>query len=229
MFEVKGQQFNGPLALLLQLIEDKKMEITEVSLSETTEEFLAYIEKMEEKNAEELADFLMVAARLLLIKSKALLPFLGQAEELDDLEKQLKLYKQFVEASKLIEAMLKENRFTFSRQKAIVPKETVFTPPVGVTAVKLRNVFLVVLKKLDPIVKLPRQAIEKTVSLQQKILQIREFLNTSKRVGFRKLMSDAKSKTEVIVNFLAILELLKQSELRVRQKGIFEDIILEKI
>lgn len=229
MFSITSQNFNGPLDLLLQLIEDKKLEITSLSLSDVTEDFLAHIEKMEEKNAEELADFLMVAARLLLLKSKALLPFLGQEEEIDDLEKQLKLYKQFVEASKQIEAMLKLNRFTFSRQKAIVPKETVFTPPIGVTSVKLRNVFLIVLKKLDPIVKLPRQAIEKTVSLQQKILQIREFLNTSKRIGFRKMMSDAKSKTEVIINFLAILELVKQSELKVKQTNLFDDIILERV
>jgi len=229
MFEVNAQQFNGPLDLLLQLIEDKKLEITQLSLSDVTEDFLAHIEKMEEKNAEELADFLMIAARLLLIKSKALLPFLAQEEEPDDLEKQLKLYKQFVEASKKIEVLLKLKRFTFSRQKAIIQKETAFVPPIGINATNLRNAFLVVLKKLDPIVKLPRQGIEKTVSLQQKILQIRDFLQQSKRIGFKKLMSDAKSKTEVIINFLAILELLKQSELRVRQANLFDEIVLERV
>jgi len=215
--------------LLLQLIEKEQLAITEIAMAQVTDQYLAHIDKMENKDPEELADFLVIAARLLLIKSKALLPTLEPDEEVDDLERQLRLYKEFVAASKKINEMILRKRFTFSRDKLPGRTEPEFSPPERLLLADLKNVFLVILKRLDPLVKMPKQMIERTISLQQKILEIRDFIFQQKKLGFKSLVDQAKSKTEVIVNFLALLELLKRAQVKIRQSKTFEDIIIEKI
>jgi len=230
MYKIKIEKFSGPLDLLLQLIEQQKMEITEIAIAEVTEQYLEHIEKLEDKDPEELSDFLVVAARLLLLKSKALLPmFADEEEDETDLERQLKMYKEFVDASKKIEAMLKLGRFTYSREKPPIALDVVYSPPQNLPLNELKEIFMSVLKRLDPIVRLPRQAMERTISLQQKILDIKNYLFGKKKFGFKSLIGDAKNRTEIIVNFLAILELLKQREVRVKQESTFEDITIEKI
>ncbi|OGF38023.1 hypothetical protein A2482_02880 [Candidatus Falkowbacteria bacterium RIFOXYC2_FULL_48_21] len=229
MYEIKSEKFNGPLDLLLQLIEGEKLEITEISIAQVTDQFLAYIEKMEEKNPEELADFLFVAARLLLLKSKAILPEIDEEGDLDDLEKQLKLYKEFVEASKKINALILEKRFTFSRERPPFKTDVEFSPPPELKTLVMQAAMLAVLRRLDPLVKIPRQIMERTISLQQKILEIKDFLAKQTKFGFRSLIESAKTKTEVIMNFLALLELVKQRHLKLKQTKNFDDIMIEKL
>ena len=230
MYKIKIEKFNGPMDLLLQLLDKHEFEITEISIAEVTDQFLLHIESIEDRDAEELSDFLVLATRLLYLKSKALLPLLEDEEgELDDLEKQLKMYKQFVDASKKIEEMIKQKKFTFSREK--MPMRTVveFAPPTGLKVKELKQIFLVVLRRLDPLVKLPKQIMEKTVSLQKTIFDLKDLIRKQKKIGFKELMSGAKNRTEVIVNFLAVLELVKQRQLIVRQASLFEDIHLERV
>lgn len=228
MYQIKTEKFNGPLDLLLQLIDEDKLEITEVSLAQVTDQYLVHLEKMIEKDPEELADFLVVAARLLLLKSKALLPEIEE-EEVDDLAGQLKLYKEFIEASKKIKTIIAEGKFTFSREQSPLKTEVEFSPPAKLKLAEMKNAFLLVLRRLDPLVRMPKQMIEKTISLQQKIFEIHNLLKQEKRFSFGQLVETAKSKTEIIVNFLALLELLRQQELRVKQGKLFEDIVVEKI
>ena len=229
MYEIKSEKFNGPLDLLLQLIEGQKLEITEISIAQVTDQFLLYIEKMEEKNPEELADFLFVAARLLLLKSKAILPEVDAEGELDDLEKQLKLYKEFVEASKKINELILEKRFTFSRERAPFKTDVEFSPPPELKTTTMQTTMLAVLRRLDPLVKIPRQIMERTISLQQKISEIKDFLAKQTKFGFRSMIESATSKTEVIMNFLALLELVKQRHLKLKQIKNFDDIMVEKV
>lgn len=229
MYQVSSEKFNGPLDLLLRLIEEQKMEITEISIAHVTDEYLQELEKIQDQDPEELSDFLVLAARLLYLKSKALLPYLAEEEEVDDLEKQLKLYKEFVEASKKIASLIKERRFTFSREKAMQQTAAEFSPAKNITLDNLKNSFLIVLRRLDPLVKMPQQMIEKTVSLQKKIFEIKEFLKKQGKFGFRGLIELSKNRTEVIVNFLALLELIKQAHLRAKQNNAFNDIIIEKV
>lgn len=229
MYKIKTEKFSGPLDLLLQLIEEQKLEITEISLAQVTDQYIKHLESMQDHDPEELADFLVIAGRLLLLKSKALLPYLETEEELDDLESQLKMYKEFVEASKKIEEMLLSPQFSFSRTKPPVKTEIEFAPPQNLKIIDMKQVFLGVLKRLDPLVKLPKQMVEKTVSLQQKIFELKDFITKQKKIGFKNLISSAQNRTEVIVHFLAILELLKQRHLKVKQSKTFDDILIEKI
>ncbi len=228
-YEVKSEKFNGPLDLLLQLIEKEDLNITEISLAQVTEQYIEHLNQLTELEPDDLADFLVVAGRLLLLKSRALLPYLETEVEEESLESQLKLYKDFLEASKKIEAMLKAEHFSFARTRPPAKTEIEFSPPPNANLETLKNSFLVVLKRLDPLVKLPKQMMEKTISLQQKILELKDFISAKKNVNFQHLISNAQNRTEIIINFLAILELLKQRHLKVKQQGTFNDIIIEKI
>ena len=191
MYKIKIEKFSGPLDLLLQLIEQQKMEITEIAIAEVTEQYLEHIETLEDKDPEELSDFLVLAARLLLLKSRALLPlFADEEEDETDLARQLKMYKEFVEASKKIEAMLKLGRFTYSREKPPMALDVAYSSPQKLPLNELKDIFMAVLKRLDPIVRLPRQAMERTISLQQKILDIRNYLFGKKKFGLRRLRNN---------------------------------------
>jgi segregation and condensation protein A len=229
MYKIKIEKFQGPLDILLQLIENQQLAITEIAIGEVTDQYIEYIEKMVDLDPEELADFLVLAARLLILKSRALLPILEEDEAVDDIARQLKIYKEFLDASKKIEAMLKLENFSFSRLRPPFEMKVEFSPAENLTVANLKQTMLAVLKRLDPLVKIPRQAIEKTVSLQQKILHLKDLLAATKKFGFKKYLSEAKNKTEVIMGFLAILELVKQKFLKVKQNKVFDDITIERL
>jgi len=218
MYKIKTDKFSGPLDMLLQLIEGKELDITEITLAEVTDQYVQYIETMKNKPAEELADFLVIAAKLLLLKSRALLP-LPEEEEPDELEKQLKIYKEYYEASKVLDKMLRKENFSFSREKPPIKIEVVFAPPKDLKKNDLKDAFIRLIKKLDPLI----------ISLQEKIVYLQNSIKRFRKVDFSKLTKDAKSKTEVIVNFLALLELIKQENVEAQQAGLFGNIMVKKI
>jgi len=233
MYKIKVEQFEGPLDLLLQLIEDQKLEITKVSLAQVTEQYIQTLNQAAKDSIkpEELADFLVVAARLLLIKSRALLPFLewGEEEEGEDLTKQLKIYKEYLAASKVVQGLIAKKRFSFSREKLLVSELIGFAPPPKLTKDKLREAFFDIISALDPFLNLPTEVIKKTINIQEKIAQIRERIFKQVTTRFSDILKDAKDKTEIIVSFLAILELIKQKTIIVKQTKIFDDIEIERL
>lgn len=233
MHKIKVAHFEGPLDLLLQLIEDQKLQITEVSLAQVTEQYIAILNQSatNQVNITELADFLVVAARLLLIKSRALLPFLdwGEEEEGEELTKQLKIYKEYLEACKVIQATIGKKRWSFSREKLLVSEPIGFAPPPKLTSSKLTQAFKEIIEGLSPFLNLPSEVMKKTISLQEKIAQIRERIFRQATTHFSDILKEAKTKTEVIVSFLALLELIKQKTVVVKQSKIFDDIEIERL
>ncbi len=230
-YNVKLEKFEGPLDLLLQLIEQADLEITELSISTVAEQFMNYLSQVEEKNSEELADFLVVAAKLLLIKSKALLPSvdLESVDDGIDLAQQLKIYREYYEASQKMAAILATQQVMYFRDKIPLDFKVVFNPPKNITVQKLKEIFLAVLKEIEPIVRLPKRALLRAISIKDKIENIRTQILTSLSLRFKELVGDSKSKTEIIVTFLSILELVKQKTVTVTQGDAFEEIIIEKI
>lgn len=229
-YQVKLEHFEGPLDLLLQLIEQEQMDITKVSLAKVTDQYLSYLNETQDISTEELADFLVVAAKLLLIKSRLLLPNLDvQEEEGSDLEHQLRIYREFYEASKMLHKMILKKRFLFSRDRMVVKVETVFNPPKHLNADKLYDLFLGVLREIEPWINLPREVMIKTISIRERIVDIQSMIQREATVRFRELMQSAKNKTEVIVTFLALLELVKQRIIAVVQDKIFDDIVIQKV
>lgn len=229
-YKVQLEEWQGPLDLLLQLIEQQEMDITKISLSNVADQFITYMNSRS-LQLEETADFLVVAAKLIYIKSKALLPTLDlEAEDGIDLEKQLKMYKEYLEASKKIQKILRRKRFCFSRDK--FPEgitSQVFYVPKSITSAKLRNVYAQVINRIKPIIDLPKKVIEKSIKLSERIQQIKDIIFKEVSTSFCKMLGDSKSKTEKIVSFLAILELAKQKIINVEQEKLFEDITLNKI
>jgi segregation and condensation protein A len=229
-YTVKLQQFEGPLGALLELIENEKLDITEVALANVTDGYLRLLDENPNLPPDEMADFLVIASKLLLIKSKHLLPFLtmdGVEETVDDLESQLRIYKEYLDASRVIEKMIGAHRFTYVHDK--LPKfEQTFSPPKKLTVDDMRELFVRVIARLEPVVKPSKKSIERTMSIHEKISQIRGLLDKATKVSFRKLLESAQSKTEVIVSFLALLELVKQRNISVTQDKLFEDITIAK-
>ncbi len=227
--EIKLEKFEGPLDLLLQLIEQEKMTITEVSLSEITEQFLHYLDRMGDDRSENLADFLVIATKLVYLKSKHLLPFL-QPEEDDgpSLADQLKLYKEYLEASKKINIFWSANRISYGRLEPPV-KAIGFVMPLNAQKDDLYSSFLFLLKRLTPINPLPVVHMDRAISVKQTIDSIRNIFKTHQQLNFKQLLNDATSRTEVIVSFLAILELIKENSIYIKQGGAFEDLLITKV
>lgn len=234
MIDFKTEKFQGPLALLLQLIEKEEMDITEVALAAIADQYVSYVEESEEIDPEEVADFLVIAARLLYIKSKALLPYLSLDEEEDDaseLERQLKMYKEFVDASLKIKEMIATAQPLFAPEfskkfkRHQIPQES-FSPPQGLGAQDLRSTWLNIVSRLkkESERKLPEEKLEAKVSLDERISHIRNLLKEKLQMSFHHLLHKAQSKVEVIVDILALLELAKQREIIFEQEELFSEI-----
>lgn len=227
--EVKLEKFEGPLDLLLQLIENEELAITDVSLSEVTDQFFKYLTSLENDRSDELADFLVIATRLVYIKSRQLLPYLYPPEEEGmSLADQLKFYKRYAEASKYVESLWLAGKMAYGR---IEPPPVIqgFTAPLNAAAADLKNSFALLLKRIKPIDPLPQVKIDRTVSVQQKIKSIYDALQKIKQLQFKDVFGGATSRSEIIVSFLAILELLKQEKVSIEQPTAFNEFTINKI
>ncbi len=231
MYSVKLQQFEGPLELLLGLIEERKLDITQVSLAQVTEEYLRYLSDHPEINIEELADFLVVAAKLILIKSRVLLPQFAEGDEAEgtELERQLTMLREYLDASKVIHGIVLRHTPSYSREVTRLPLESVFSPPRHLTAFTLKGIMAAVIAAVAPIVSLPKAVIARTVSIQEKIADIQRRIANHVQLSFGKLVAEAQNPTDVVVTFLALLELVKQRAIVVRQTTLFSDIGIEQV
>lgn len=222
-------QFNGPLDLLLALIEDQKLSINEVSLSQVTEQYLKYLDTLEEERADELADFLVIAAKLLLLKSRLLLPqFLPEEEEGPGLAEQLRLYKVFLQASKTLHDQWLTRARSYGR---VEPrrKSAEFVMPPSLTTDVLFGRMTALIRRLKPPKPLPQTKIDRAVSIKEKIDAIRSFLKVRKSVHFHELIENAGNKSEIIVGFLALLELMKQRTVLLEQEDSFGQIRINRV
>jgi segregation and condensation protein A len=232
---IKIEKFEGPLSLLMQLIEKEELDITQISLAKIADQYIEYIGAATNIDPEEMADFLVVAARLLLIKSKALLPYLfpEEEEEIKDLENQLKMYQEFLAATKQVQKILSKKRFMFARpfnRKALFFAYKFFSLPKKLKAGDLSMVMTDLIGRIKPfILELSEERLERKINIEEKIASIRHSLFERLKVRFSQILGLAKSKTEIIVSFLAMLELIKQKEVFVEQGELFGEIEINKI
>lgn len=228
MFQVSTEKFSGPLDLLLALIEKEELPISEVSLAEVTGDYLKFINE-NDVPAEELVDFLTVAARLLLIKSNAILPVpVEEAVEQNNLAAQLRLYRLFVEVAGQLEEMYASGAVSFARPYAPLPVEAGFRPPENVTKGVLAEAFRGLIKRLEPFFALRQASLERVASVEERIRDIHRAIMKRAKFIFSDVVGAAKSRAEVVVCFLALLELVKQKIIKVQQTQAFEDIVLTR-
>ncbi|HDH31602.1 MAG TPA: segregation/condensation protein A [Candidatus Wolfebacteria bacterium] len=258
-YELRTQQFTGPIEKLLELIEEKKLPISDLSLAEVTADFLHYLKtltntdftqtntdnartntkKSQHKSVSSpcesaysprlLADFVVIASRLLLIKSKSLLPNFELTEDeeegIKDLERRIRLYKEFKPAIDLFKKTWEQKGYSVSRP-LFHGRPPVFYPSknldIKILHQAINSVFEAI-KELSP----ETQTIELSeISLEEKIKEVIKRLEVGIQ-HFGKLTKE-KSRLEVIVFFLALLHLLRDQVIKVEQKQGFSDIMIEK-
>jgi segregation and condensation protein A len=231
MVQIKTEQFEGPLDLLLTLIEDQKLDVSTLALASVTEQFLGFVKNLQEKNPTNLADFLVIAAKLLVIKSKSLLPTLDLGEDDEeaafDLTKQLLIYKKYKEAGRYLRKLDYRRQQSWTRDGEFLERIT-FMPGVGVNIRTLTDRLKNLATELSEIIKLPQEVMREVVSISEKIAHIQDLISSKLQTTLSTLIKDAKSKTEVIVTFLALLELTKQRIVTLDQDIHFADIIIKK-
>lgn len=228
-FTVKQQSFEGPLDLLLDLIERRQMHINDIALAKVADDFLSYAKGFTNFPLAEGSHFALIASSLLLIKSKSLLPMLALSEEeeggIADLEHRLKLLQRFRELSKHI-------RTQFCRAPLHLPNEReaapLFSPPKTLTKEMLCFAARAVLAALPKIEPLATAAIKKIMSLKEMIENLKERITAALRISFREFTgANRGEKISVIVSFLALLELVKQGLISVTQEEARGDILME--
>jgi segregation and condensation protein A len=231
-YQVQLPVFEGPLDLLLHLIEREELDITRVALAQVTDQYLVHIAILKEIEAEFLTDFLVVAAKLLYIKSQALLPkpppSLAEEDEEDigdQLAHQLRVYKQFKTVAETLRQREVDGLRSFVRT-ALPPK---LEPKLSLGEVTVEDLVAAVRQALavraaDPDV--GEVVSPMTVTIGEQMELIREELTHLRPISFRGLLRRAATRLEVIVTFLAVLELMKQYVIDVRQDALFGDIVI---
>lgn len=231
MYQITLDKFSGPLEMLLNLVEEQKLSVNEISLAKVAEQYIAYLKSLEEMPKEELAAFLVIASTLMLIKSRSLLPNLklSEEEEMDikELERRLKTYQFFKNLSQHIRSLNRSGRHLFGRE-AYAGMSAVFFPPEGVTLNVLKKVLGEILLTIPAKETLPEEAILKVVSLEEKMAELKERLEKFMAFTFSAIGGEKPDKADVIVNFLAMLELIKQGFVIFEQKKLFGTIGFKK-
>ena len=239
---VKLQAFEGPLDLLLHLIEKNKVDIYDIPISLITEQYLEYIKAMKNQDMDVTSEFLVMAATLLDIKCRMLLPkeINEEGEEEDpraELVEKLIEYKLY----KYMSFELKDRQYDAGKnlyKAPTIPDEIKnYIPPIDYDELvkdmdlsKLNSIFKSVMRrredKIDPIRSKFGKIEKQNVDMEAKQAYVRLFIATHKQFSFRELLESQTSKSEIVVTFLLILEMIKIGDIEVSQEELFEDIII---
>lgn len=229
-FAVKTEVFEGPLDLLLDLVEKRKLLINDISLATVTDEYMHHVSEMQEKSLPGTALFIQLAATLLLIKSKSLLPVLELTKDeediIDDLEERLKLYQIYRNAGKTIEDSF-GNSVCHERQY-IAKTDPIFTTDKFTESNELKDAMYRVLSDLPKKPEKPKVRVRKVVSLEEMIDRLKTRVENQMKLKFSDLLENDTERTTVIVGFLAVLESVKQGSILVAQTDRFQDIEIER-
>lgn len=229
-FQVKTESFEGPFDLLVSLIEKRKMHVSDVSLAQVADDYIKYVNEQENFPVEETANFILVAATLLLIKSKNLLPVLdltGEEEsDVEELENRLKLYKKFRRIALLLWPHWGKN--TLYERSFVPEQKPMFVPDPAVTTEVLETSLSDFLERARKQFKpMPKAKVREVVSIDEMMQSLSSRIQKSLSMSFAEFSGMGKAeKVNVVVSFLAMLELVKQGALNVAQQGNFQDIEL---
>lgn len=229
-FEVKTQKFSGPLDLLLDLIERRKLYIGDIAIASVADEFIEYINSSPNMNMGEIADFVLVASTLLLIKSKSLLPTLDLSTEekgdIKNLEKRLQILQIIRNSSQKIETLF-GNTILFLPSKSQMPIK-VFAPDPRFNLETARLLLDSIIERMPKKDTLPKVQVKKVISLEDMIGKLTNRITRELKMSFKDFSKESKGdKVHIIVSFLAMLELVKRGAVEVRQHGNFNDIEIE--
>lgn len=241
---VKLKVFEGPLDLLLHLIDINKIDIYDIPISLITDQYLDYIQQMQSQDMEVMSEFLVMAATLLKIKSKMLLPKEEKEDEDNQTDPRAELVERLLEykmykyaATELKDKQLDAGRALFKGMT--LPKDLKYEePPVNLdelvgdlTIQKLHQIFKSVIRrqkdKLDPIRSKYGKIEQEEINLADKIAEMEDYGRLHKHFSFRRVLERQPTKLNMVVTFLAILELMKSGRIKVVQENLFDDIMID--
>ncbi|MDD2935169.1 MAG: segregation/condensation protein A [Candidatus Pacebacteria bacterium] len=228
-YTIKTQSFEGPLGLLLDLIEKRKLFINDISLSVIADDYIEYIRNRGSMSIRESSEFILIASALMLIKSKSLLPNLNLSTEeeqsIEDLENRLRLYKRFRELSIHVNQRFGKNIiFAGNKTKNI---EIIFSPDKHTSVDNLFSSIVSVITKLPKKEIISKGAVRKVISLEEMIDNLTERIKRQVKMSFSEFSGNKTEKINVVVSFLAVLELVKQGIVAVKQTATFGEIDIE--
>lgn len=228
-FAVKTDIFEGPLELLIELCEKRKLLINDISLAAVTDDYILRVSQMQERSLPHTTQFVQLAATLLLIKSKSLLPVLElsreEEESIDDLEHKLRQYQIYRDAGGYLASIFGVTPLYGAEY--VPPSAPVFHPDEWCTTTKLTEAMIGVLHNLPKKEQKPKVQVKPTISLEDMMTSLQRRIEQHVRARFSDIRKEADEHKTVIVGFLAILELVKQGNVIVRQLNRFDDIEIE--
>ena len=241
----KLESFEGPLDLLLHLIEKNKVNIYDIPIAMITDQYLEYVNHMEEESLDVVSEFLVMAATLLDIKARMLLPkeVNEEGEEEDpraELVARLLEYKTYKYMSLELKDMELDAEKIFYKDPTIPKEVKEYEQPVdldklldGVTLTKLQQIFNSVMRrqqeKIDPVRSTFGTIKKEPVSLEEKIASVMGYARKHRKFSFRGMLDRQKDKTEIVVTFLALLELMKIGKIHLTQENLFDDMMIETL
>ncbi|MDO4617431.1 MAG: segregation/condensation protein A [Lachnospiraceae bacterium] len=242
---VKLPVFEGPLDLLMHLIEKNKIDIYDIPIVTVTDQYLEYIQQMDREDMNVTSEFMVMAATLIDIKCRMLLPkeVNEDGEEQDpreELVKQLLEYKKYKYMSSELRTMMNNAGDMVVRKKMLPDEVKNYAPPVDLEELlgdlnidKLHKIFQSVLKrqenKIDPIRSKFGRIEKEDVSLPERLTYVERFAIRERHFSFRKLLEEQGGKIQVVVTFLAVLQLIKSGKIQISQDELFGDIIIDSL
>ena len=224
-FIVRHDLFEGPLELILDLIEKHKLLVNELSLAQVTDDYIGHVRSGEHFPMEDAANFIGVAATLLLIKSRSLLPDLElssvEEEDVEDLQHRLELYERARVAARALSHIFGTRTMVSRGERA---PEPVFSPSRDMTLAALERALRDTLAARETETSLPEAHIRPLVSIEEMMDTLRTRVERALTLSFKEFTDNKTERVEVIVSFLALLELVKQGTVEVAQYGHFNDI-----
>ena len=237
IYLVKTATFEGPLEHLLTLVESRKLFINEVSLAQVTNDYLAYIRTLPKHSLEDVTGFIIVAATLILIKSRSLLPNLEltveEEKNIEDLETRLALYQKAKEMGEGIKKLYGVSRIHLGQRK--LGSDPIWSPSRNITASNLQMLARELLHKQPvEVAPHPQVRVQKVMSIDEMITHLTERIANHITLSFREISSKTdgdsqEQKVHVIISFLAILELVREGILDALQTETFSDITINKV
>ena len=229
-FAIKTEVFEGPLDLLIDLVEKRKLLINDISLAAVTDEYIEHVSRMQERSISGTAHFVQLAATLLLIKSKSLLPVLELTEEeehsIEDLEERLRLYQIYRNAAKAVGEVF---GVSVLHSRLYAPRmQPMFAPDAYATTHELKEAMHRVIVELPKWEEKPKVQVRNVISLEEMMDRLHQRIESSFKLRFSELLGPEKERTTIIIGFLAILESVKQGKVLVAQAAHFEDIEIER-
>lgn len=231
-FSIQLPNYEGPLDVLLRLIEERQLQITEVSLAAVAAQFITYMAHMPRRDPQTIANFLAVAARLILIKSRALLPQVTlspeEREETDDLVSQLRAYQLYKHAARVLKAREQRGLRAYPVRPPPIPRpQTTKLPLDNVTLEALARAMQRIVDRWLPPPPADEMISRLTFTVNDCMDKIQSALRQRPRVTFTEMLEGVHTRVEVVVTLLALLELLKRYAVRCYQETLFGEIIIE--